>query len=161
MTEVHFTERAGWRAWLAANHAEATEVWLLSWKKATGRPSISYADAVEEARCFGWVDGRPDPVDADRSKRRFGRRLAGSAWSATKRQQAERMIEAGLMTPAGQAAIDQAKADGSRNALDEVEATTLPDDLAAAFAVHPGSQAAFEAYPNYLRRDILEWIAAA
>jgi uncharacterized protein YdeI (YjbR/CyaY-like superfamily) len=84
-----------------------------------------------------------------------------SAWSATERQQAERMTEAGLMTPAGQAAIDQAKADGSRNALDEVEATTLPDDLAAAFAVHPGSQAAFEAYPNYLRRDILEWIAAA
>ncbi|HEY2984457.1 MAG TPA: YdeI/OmpD-associated family protein [Jatrophihabitantaceae bacterium] len=159
--EVHLDNRAAWRNWLSRHHADRAEIWLVSWKTGTGKPSIPYAAAVEEAICFGWIDGAVGTVDDDRSKRRFAHRLPGSAWSAANRERAERLASAGFMARAGLEAVARAKADGSWTALDEVEAMTLPDDLAAALDAKPGARATFDSFAPYLRRDILTWIAAA
>jgi uncharacterized protein YdeI (YjbR/CyaY-like superfamily) len=159
--EVHLEDRASWRAWLAEHHADHTEVWLVSWKKPTGTPSIPYADAVEEALCFGWVDGIPGTIDADRAKRRFARRKPGSAWTAVNRERVERLQQDGLMAAAGMAAVEGARADGSWDAHDAVEAMAHPADLAAALARRPGAATTFNGLAPYLRRDILEWIGAA
>ncbi len=99
-----------WRSWLAAHGASAAEVWLVIPHK--GVPGVRYEEAVEQALCFGWIDGLHRKHDAGHSRLRFTPRRARSSWSARNRERAGRLISRGLMTPAGQAAIDAAKADG-------------------------------------------------
>ena len=157
----HPRTRPAWRAWLAEHHAREAGLWLIRYKKAAGKPTLSYADVVEEALCFGWIDSLPRALDAERTMLYVAPRKPGSGWSRLNKERAERLIRAGRMTPAGQAKIDAAKADGSWNALDAVEALTVPDDLAAAFAQHPGAAAHWDAFPRSVKRGILEWITTA
>jgi uncharacterized protein YdeI (YjbR/CyaY-like superfamily) len=110
---VHLETRAEWRAWLAANHAEAPGVWLVSWKRATGRPVVGYDACVEEALCFGWIDSLAKTVDEERSRQLFTPRRARSRWSQSNRDRVERLTAAGLMAPAGLAAVEAAKAAGT------------------------------------------------
>ena len=79
---LRVTDRARWRAWLEENHSSETEVWVVFYKKHTGEPSIAYDEAVEEALCFGWIDGVIQRIDDDRYGRRFTPRRDGSSWSA-------------------------------------------------------------------------------
>lgn len=102
----HFVDRRRWRAWLARNHASARVVWLLQYKVHTGKPTIPYEDAVEEALCFGWIDSIVRRIDDERYARKFTPRRVGSVWSDHNRRRAARMIEAGRMTAAGWAKID-------------------------------------------------------
>ncbi|MDX1548399.1 MAG: YdeI/OmpD-associated family protein [Rhodothermales bacterium] len=157
----HPPTRPAWRAWLAEHHDRDAGLWLIRYKKAAGKPTLSYADVVEEALCFGWIDSLPRALDAERTMLYVAPRKPGSGWSRLNKERAERLIRAGRMTPAGQAKIDAAKADGSWNALDAVEALTVPDDLAAAFAQHPGAAAHWDAFPRSVKRGILEWITTA
>jgi uncharacterized protein YdeI (YjbR/CyaY-like superfamily) len=106
---VHPLTRVEWRAWLAANHATYRGAWLVSWKKATGRPRIGYADAVEEALCVGWIDSLVRGLDDERSRRLYTPRRAGSAWSRPNKLRVERMVQAGLMTPSGLAVVEAAR----------------------------------------------------
>lgn len=155
-------ETAGeWRAWLEGNHATATGAWLVTWRPASGRPVLGYEEAVEEALCFGWVDSRPGRVDDERAKLYFAPRRARSGWSASNKARIERLTAAGRMAPAGLAAVERARANGTWEALDAVERGEIPDDLAAAFAAHPPSVERFAAFPWSVRRAILEWIASA
>ena len=94
-------DRAAWRAWLAAHHDRRTEVWLVFFKKATGRPTVSYEEAVEEALCFGWIDSIIRRVDEARYAQRFSPRKDAARWSATNIARARKMIGRGLMTEAG------------------------------------------------------------
>lgn len=158
---VHPGSRAQWRAWLAANHGRGESIWFVYGKKGSGAARLEPDEAIEEALCFGWIDSLPRKVDEARSKLRFSPRKAGSNWSALNKRRAEAMIAAGLMTPAGQAKVDAARADGSWSALEEVDALVVPDDLAEAFARHPGSAEAFAGFPRSTRRGILEWILNA
>lgn len=158
---VHPLTRAEWRAWLAANHTRAEGVWLVTFKKATGKPRVEYDEAVEEALCFGWVDSKPSKLDDERSMLWFAPRKGGSGWSKPNKERVERMTAAGLMTPAGQAKIDAAKADGTWAMLDAVESLEIPPDLAAEFAKYPNAAANFEAFPRSAKRGILEWIVQA
>ena len=158
---VHPLSRSQWRAWLAEHHERDEGVWLIRYKKATGKPTVRYDPAVEEALCFGWIDSLPRKLDAERTMLYFAPRKPGSGWSRPNKQRVTRMTEAGKMTAAGQAKIDAAKADGSWGALDAVEALIVPDDLAAAFAQYPGAAAHWEAFPRSVKRGILEWIALA
>jgi uncharacterized protein YdeI (YjbR/CyaY-like superfamily) len=153
--------RAAWRRWLTQNHARADGVWLVTFKKASGRPHLDYADAVEEALCFGWVDSKPGKVDAQRSKLWFAPRKPGTGWSKLNKERAERLIDAGRMHAAGLAKIIAAQADGSWSKLDAVEALEIPADLAKAFRQHAGSAKNFEAFPRSVKRSILEWILQA
>ena len=157
----HPNDRAAWRRWLEANHEFAPGVWLVSWRKHTGRGGPSYEDAVEEALCFGWIDSRGGKLDNDRTMLWFSPRKPGSGWARPNKERVKRLRAAGLMTPSGQRVIDRAQADGSWSRLDDIENLVVPDDLAAALAARPPARDNWEAFPRSVRRSILEWISQA
>jgi uncharacterized protein YdeI (YjbR/CyaY-like superfamily) len=158
---VHAETREQWRGWLAEHAAERRAVWLVSWRKHTGRPAVSYEDAVSEALAYGWVDSRGGKVDDDRTMLYFARRKRGSGWARPNKRRVEELERSGLMTEAGRRVVAAAKADGSWTLLDAVEDLVVPDDLAAAFATVTGSRDNWEAFPRSVRRGILEWIVQA
>ncbi len=157
---VHAQDRAAWRAWLESNHASESGVWLVSWRRGHG-PRVEYEEAVEEALCFGWIDSQGGNVDERRSRQYYAPRKAQSGWAATNKARVERLIAAGLMRPAGLAAIERAKENGSWTLLDDVEQGILPEDLAAALAAHPPAASNFDAFPKSARRMLLERVAQA
>ena len=159
--QVQPASLAEWRAWLAQNHGRGAGVWLVMRKASAGGPRISYEESVEQALCFGWVDSKGRSLDAERTMLWFAPRKRGSGWARTNKERIERLTAAGLMTPAGQALIDAAKADGSWTLLDDVENLVVPDDLAAAFAAHPPAREHWDAFPRSARRATLEWIVQA
>ena len=158
---IHPLTRAEWRAWLEQNWTRTEGVWLISYKKDTGRPRFDYDEAVEEALCFGWIDSKPNKLDAERSLLWFAPRKPGTGWSKPNKDRVKKLIAAGLMTPAGLAKIEAAKQDGSWNALDAVEALEIPSDLAKALASYVSAAANFDAFPRSVKRGILEWIVSA
>jgi uncharacterized protein YdeI (YjbR/CyaY-like superfamily) len=157
----HPESREEWRAWLAANHATARGVWLVAWKTATGRPRLAYAEGVEEALCFGWVDSLARGVDDERSRLLYTPRKPRSGWSRPNKERVGRLLAAGLMEPAGLAVVEAARADGSWSLLDDVEDLIEPDDLRAALDADPAARANWDAFPRSARRGILEWILQA
>jgi uncharacterized protein YdeI (YjbR/CyaY-like superfamily) len=158
---THPKTRAEWRAWLAAHHNRDEGVWMIFFKKATGKPFVTYDDAVEEALCFGWVDSKPNKLDTERSMLWFAPRKGRSGWSNPNKDRVERMTAAGLMIPAGLAKVNAAKADGTWTMLDAVEALEIPPDLANALKLYPAAKENFEAFPRSAKRGILEWILQA
>ena len=158
---IYAPDRQAWRQWLEASHATARGVWLVYYKRESGRTRVAYADAVEEALCFGWIDSRPNALDEQRSLQLFTPRKPHSAWSRLNKQRIERLTTANLMHPAGLAVVEAAKGDGSWLALDAVEDLVMPDDLLAALAVNPQAQAYFQAFPASSKKNILWWIASA
>jgi len=105
--EYYASNRGDWRNWLNKNHDKAGEVWLVYYKKHTGKPSITYTESVEEALCFGWIDGIKKRIDAEKYTHRFTPRKAKSKWSPLNTKRAEKMIEAGQMTQAGLVSFNQ------------------------------------------------------
>jgi uncharacterized protein YdeI (YjbR/CyaY-like superfamily) len=158
---LHADDRATWRAWLEANHATARGVWLVTWRARAGRPFLDYEAAIEEALCFGWVDSTAGRVDDDRGKLYFAARKPRSMWAATNKARVERLLADGRMRPAGIAAVERAKADGSWTVLDGPERLEVPPDLAAALEGHPRAAANFGAFPPSARKMMLGWIAVA
>jgi uncharacterized protein YdeI (YjbR/CyaY-like superfamily) len=110
--QLHLSTRNDWRAWLEKNHATKKEVWLIYYKKHAAKPSIPYEDSVEEALCFGWIDGIIKRIDDERCARKFVPRRSRSRWSESNKKRAERMISEGRMTEAGMARVDEAKKSG-------------------------------------------------
>ncbi len=157
---VEAEDRATWRAWLEANHATATGAWLVSRRRGHGA-RVAYEDAVEEALCFGWIDGQASNIDERRSKQYFAPRKPTSGWAATNKARVERLIAEGRIAPAGLAAIERAKANGSWTLLDDVEQGIIPGDLASALAGHPPAAVNFESFPKSARQAMLAWIAQA
>ncbi len=158
---VEVETRAAWRAWLTANHDRSDGIWLVTFKKHCGERYLSYDAYVEEALCFGWIDSLPRKLDADRRMHYLCRRRPGSPWSGLNKRRVAQLQAAGLMTPAGQALIDQAKQDGSWTLLDDIEALIVPDDLAAALDALPGAAAGFEGFSKSAKRGLLWWIKSA
>jgi uncharacterized protein YdeI (YjbR/CyaY-like superfamily) len=158
--EIEIRSRAELRAWLAANHQRPESIWLVTWKKHTPC-HVPYAEVVDEALCFGWIDSQPKLLDADRSMIRLSPRKPGSGWSKVNKDKIDRLIAQGLMAEPGLAKIAAAKQDGSWTRLDAAHADTLPDDLTAAFARFPGARQNFSGFPPSARRAILEWISLA
>jgi len=112
--DVFFAEdRAAWRVWLAGHHDRRVQVWLLVHKKHVHEPSVSYEQAVEEALCWGWIDGRANGWDERSYALRFTPRKPGSAWSQSNVARVERLIADGAMTPAGMALVEEAKRRGT------------------------------------------------
>jgi uncharacterized protein YdeI (YjbR/CyaY-like superfamily) len=161
LERLEVTSREAWRAWLEANHGRPEGVWVVTWKKRPGAAHVRYADLVDEALCFGWIDSLPRTLDADRSMLFVSPRRSGSGWSRINKAKVARLVEAGRMAPPGLARVAAAKADGSWSALDAVETLVPPPDLAAALAADPRAAAFFAAFPPSSRRGILEWILAA
>ena len=157
----HPESRADWRAWLGEHHATSPGVWLVGWRTATGRPRVAYDDVVEEALCVGWIDSLSKRVDDERRRQLITPRTAGSGWARTNKERIARLEAAGLMLPAGEAVVAAAKADGSWNLLDDVEALVEPDDLRAALDADPAARANWDAFPPSARRMSLAWIVTA
>ncbi len=155
---VEIDSRAAWRQWLTHHHRQGESIWLVTWKKGRG-PFVPYADVRDEALCFGWIDSLPRKLDDDRTMHLLSPRRPGSGWSAVNKARIEELEAMGLMTEAGRARIEAAKADGSWNALDG--AATTPADLQAVLAAVPKAAASFAAFSPSSRRGILEWIVAA
>ena len=155
---IHPKSRAEWRKWLEENHTRTEGVWLISYKKATGKSRFDYGESVEEALCFGWIDSKPGKLDEERSMLWFAPRKAGTGWSKLNKERVEKLIESGLMAPAGLDKVEAAKKDGSWNALDAVEALEIPPDLAKAFSNNKTAKEYFDAFPRSVKRTILEWI---
>jgi uncharacterized protein YdeI (YjbR/CyaY-like superfamily) len=158
---VQCESRAEWRAWLEANHAAQAAAWLVTWRPSSGRPVLPYEDAVEEALCFGWVDSTGGRVDDERTKLYFARRKPLSGWARSNKQRVEKLTAAGLMAPAGLAAIEVAKANGAWTLLDDVENLVVPDDLRQAFEAKPPAAEHWDAFPRSARRAMLEWLVQA
>jgi uncharacterized protein YdeI (YjbR/CyaY-like superfamily) len=153
--------RTEWRKWLAKNHKTKDAVWLIIYHKRSDTKSVYYDEAVEEALCFGWIDSKPNKRDSKSYYLFFAKRKPKSNWSKANRERAQRMIDEGMMMPAGQAMIDLAKKSGTWNALVKVQKNVVPDDLKKAFAKNKIALKNFEAFPPSSKRIILEWILNA
>lgn len=158
---VHPKSRAAWRKWLEENHNRTEGVWLIIYKKATGKPRVDYAEAVEDALCFGWIDSKGNKLDDQRSMLWMAPRKAKTGWSKLNKDRIEKLVKAGFMAPAGLAKVESAKKDGSWNALDAVAALEIPPDLARAFSKNKTAKENFEAFPRSVRGGILQWILSA
>jgi uncharacterized protein YdeI (YjbR/CyaY-like superfamily) len=153
--------RTEWREWLAANHQTAAGVWLITWKRRTGKPTVAYEDAVEEALCFGWIDGMMNRLDDERLMQWFAPRRPKSTWARTNKERVARLEAAGLMTDAGREAIAIAGTNGSWESLDVIDGLVVPDDLAAALASSPRARERFDASSASVRRAALAWVYQA
>lgn len=150
-----------WRSWLAKNHACEESVWLILYKKSSGVPSISQADAIDEALCFGWIDSVPNKRDGESFYQFFSKRKPKSNWSAVNKANVTRLMEEGRMTAAGLAMVNLAKQTGTWDALNDVDALAEPADLLAALAANAAATEYWQKFPRSARRGILEWIGNA
>ncbi len=158
LPRIPFETREQLHAWLAENHTEHAGFWLVQWRSVTGRPAIRYDDIVEECLIFGWIDSTIQVFDDERSGLRLTPRRPGSIWSALNKRRLERLEAAGLMQPAGIAAVETAKANGMFTFLDDVDAMIVPEDLAQALG---DLLPAFEGIPASRRKQALYWIKSA
>ena len=159
--ELVVPDEAAWRAWLLGNHADPVGVWLVLAKKAAlavpdPPTTLTYALALDEALCFGWIDGQAKRRDDLTTWQRFTQRRARSIWSARNVTYVARLSDEGRMHPAGLAEVERARADGRWDAAYAGPATaTVPDDLAVALAASPAAAAAFERLTSQNRYAIL------
>lgn len=132
---ITMKDRAAWRTWLERNYESGKEIWLVYAKKQSNMKSVSYDEAVEEAICFGWIDGQVRTVDEDRFTQRFSPRTKTSRWSELNIERAKKMIEAGLMTDAGRAIFEEAMQQD--RTVPALSSYSIPDELEAALASSP------------------------
>lgn len=160
-SEFYAPSRAAWREWLQQHHAEETSIWLVIYKKGKGVPTLTYAEAVEEALCFGWIDSKPNKRDDKSYRLFFAVRKPGSVWSKINKKRISALEAAGKLEPAGKAKIDAARADGSWGALDTIEELIQPEDLTAALTKNKTAARYFEAFPPGVKKGIYQWIISA
>jgi uncharacterized protein YdeI (YjbR/CyaY-like superfamily) len=143
-----FRTQAAFEAWLRANHARETEIWLRIYKKGAGKPTVTYAEALDAALCWGWIDGIRKGFDEESFLQRYTPRGARSIWSQINREHVGRLTAARRMKPSGQRQVDAAKADGRwAAAYAPIRASTeasIPDDLRAAIDADPDARKTFQ-----------------
>ncbi|MBK7099820.1 MAG: YdeI/OmpD-associated family protein [Sphingobacteriales bacterium] len=150
-----------WRKWLLKNHIQKDAVWLIMYKQSTGKPTVTWSDAVDEALCFGWIDSVKKKRDNESSIQFFSKRKSKSTWSKINKVKVHQLIENGLMTEAGLDIIKIAKQNGSWTILDEVEELIIPNDLEKAFKKHKGSKGYFLSLSKTIRKMMLASIVLA
>jgi uncharacterized protein YdeI (YjbR/CyaY-like superfamily) len=158
---LHPETRGAWRAWLERHHRDTDGAWLARWTKASGREPLDYDAVVEEALCFGWIDGLTHSLGDGRQAHLMTPRRKGSIWSRSNKDRVARLIADGRMTDAGLAAIESAKADGSWSMADAAEALIEPDELAAALDAKPEARRQWDAFPRSPRRALIWWVMSA
>jgi uncharacterized protein YdeI (YjbR/CyaY-like superfamily) len=145
---LHVTDREAWRRWLAQHHATKQEIWLVSYGASTGQPRIPYLAAVEEALCFGWIDGIAKKLDHERTAQRFTPRRPKSNWTELNKERARRLIAQGRMSEAGFATLPDLSP----------EAFRIADDLIAALQADPQTWHHFERFPDLYKRIRIGYI---
>ena len=163
MKTVEVKDRAAWRNWLAAHHDTEQEVWLVYYKKASGKPSLDYGETVEEALCYGWVDSIIKKLDEERYVRKFTPRKVDSQWSQSNITRVEKMIKAGRMTEHGMKKVIAAKQGGQweqpvqKPSLD----FDIPQEFAQALDKNPEARRTFDSLAPTYQKQYLGWIITA
>jgi uncharacterized protein YdeI (YjbR/CyaY-like superfamily) len=155
---VEARDRKKWRAWLEKNHARSPGVWLVFYKKTSGKPTVRYDEAVEEALCYGWIDSLMKPVDEERYRQLFTPRKYKSRWSKPNKERVARMIAVGLMTEVGMKKIREAKRNGSWTSREAPDSLVVPPDLRKALNADKRARDNFERIPPGRKRQLLGWI---
>jgi uncharacterized protein YdeI (YjbR/CyaY-like superfamily) len=151
-----FGSAQSWRDWLSEHHRASSGLWLKIAKKGAGAPTVSYAEAIDGALCYGWIDGQKGKLDDDYWLQRFTPRKSRSRWSKINREKAERLIAEGLMQPAGLREVEAARADGRWDAAYEGQATAaVPPDLARELDLNPVAKEFFATLSSANRYAIL------
>jgi uncharacterized protein YdeI (YjbR/CyaY-like superfamily) len=154
---VDFADAAAWETWLAGNHERQEGIWIRIAKKASGIPSVTPAEAIDAALCWGWIDGQRKGLDATHFLQKFTPRRKRSLWSQVNIGKVEALIAAGRMQPPGLAEVERAKADGRWEAAYASPANAeVPPDLEAALAASPAARARFDAL-NKTNRYAVIW----
>jgi uncharacterized protein YdeI (YjbR/CyaY-like superfamily) len=157
-----FASRDAWAAWLEEQHAASDGLWLKFAKKGSGLDTVTYAEAVEVALCYGWIDGQVRKFDQDYYLQRFTPRRARSKWSKINRQKATELIERGEMKPAGLREVERARADGRWDAAYDAPSTAqVPDDLLRELEKNQPAREFFETLDGRNRYAILYQIQDA
>ncbi len=162
ITETFFArDVAEWREWLAAHHADRHEIWLLIFKKHVAEPSVSYEEAVEEALCWGWIDGLGSRMDERTFALRFSPRKPGSVWAESNVALVERLTAEGRMQPPGLALVEEAKRRGTWQQATSGRFDVTPPDLEEALAADPAAQSRWRDWAPSHRRQYVYWGLAA
>lgn len=159
---LYVTNRNEWRAWLAKNHKTAPEIWLIYYRKASGKPRIPYNAAVEEALCYGWIDSQYQAIDQDSFAQRFSPRRKNSPLSHMNKERVRRLIKAKKMTRFGLASIqheiDRSSSQSSRTKLKKFQ---LPDDILEALKADPSVWRNFSKFPKSYQTIRVGWVDGA
>jgi uncharacterized protein YdeI (YjbR/CyaY-like superfamily) len=161
---LYVTNRDEWRAWLERNHDTESEVWLIYYKKHSGRPRIPYDDAVEEALCFGWIDSLVQRMDDEKYAQKFTPRQANSTWSALNQARVAKLIKAGRMTEAGLATVNYSMTDKgqeSPKSAEEKQELAVPQHVQQALMANDRAWENFKKLAPSYRRNYLRWIMDA
>lgn len=159
--QLFFANQSSWRSWLSQTHEARDSIWIIFHKKDSPTESVDYESAVLEALCFGWIDSKAQRIDQYTYRQYFSKRKPAGNWNGLNKRRVAQLRKAGLMTPAGEAAIALAQANGAWSFLDDVEAMVIPDDLAIELGRHHGGAVNFEAFSNTKKQGILVWIKQA
>jgi uncharacterized protein YdeI (YjbR/CyaY-like superfamily) len=156
---VHFSNSEEWRRWLEQNHDKEKEAWLIHYKKNSGKHTVSYLDALEEALCFGWIDGKLKGIDEDKFALRYSPRKDKSIWSKVNKEKAEKLIALGRMTAAGLKKIEEAKNNGFWDkAYTNKEVEEIPADLEEALSVNESARENFHRFANSYSNMYIGWV---
>ena len=160
-----FKTRRAWRAWLAGHHSRETEIWLAYYKKGSGKISVTYEEALQEALCYGWIDSTVGRLDAERYKQRYTPRNVKSVWSPSNKARVEKLTAEGRMAAPGLAKIEAAKRNGSWDSLNDVERigrnAEMPADLLEALERDGRARQIFEKRPPSEKKLWGYWILSA
>jgi uncharacterized protein YdeI (YjbR/CyaY-like superfamily) len=160
-----FRTRQAWRAWLLRNHARSAGLWLAYYKKSSGKTSVTYEEALQEALCFGWIDSTVRRIDEERYAQKYTPRNDRSVWSASNKARIGELTARGLLAPSGLAKVEAAKRNGSWERLEGVDRTghgaEPPRDLLEALDREPGARAAFDRQPPSHRKLWAYWVLSA
>jgi len=163
MDPVFFESPAAWRKWLAGNHTKSAELWVGFHKRATGRPTLTWAESVDEALCFGWIDGLRKRIDAERYMIRFTQRRAGSIWSAVNVRRIAALTRSRRMRPAGLRAFKARTAakTGVYSFEQRRKKPKFPPALLKQFTANAGAWTFFTSQAPYYRRMMTFWVVSA
>lgn len=162
MEAIYFASPDEFRAWLEANHAVERELLVGYYKKGSGKAGMSWPESVDQALCYGWIDGVRRRVDDERYMNRFTPRKPGSTWSVINIKRVGELIELGLMQPAGLKAFEARREDRSRTyAYEQEGGPALSDEQEAAFRANPAAWEFFQAQAPSYRRTVSWWVISA
>lgn len=160
-----FRTRTAWRAWLASHHARAKGIWIAYYKKGTGKTSVTYEEALQEALAYGWIDSTVRRLDEERYAQKYTPRSPRSAWSRANKARVDKLIAEGRMAPPGLAKVEAAKRNGSWDRLDGIDriaaTADVPPDLREALTGDPAALAAFEKRPPSEKKIWAYWVLSA
>ena len=162
MNERLFRTSADWRAWLAKNHDRRTEVWVIYYKKGSGKESMTYTEALDEALCFGWIDSTVRRLDEERYMQRYTPRRPGSVWSARNKARITKLVAAVRMAEPGLRRVREAKESGHWTKLDRLgRGASPPGELLEGLERHPEAKAGFAKLPPSQQKLWSWWILSA